>query len=251
MSSLLCAALCLLSLPAASEEPPPPTDEAPTALPLPPAPVPVGRKILWGLEGVANFALMQATTVPIHEVVHWGVLQGMGVPTEGIYFVPFQQHVIVTDETFEAMTDAQIFWVAMAPQVWDPLTPALPQWIHKPEDGTWYLRFCAMYYLYNVMFQGVANMTQPWGEFASGEYEKDIGISAKSLTDSRGGQAAFLAGTTLLLGTNIALRWPHVRQSWHIVTHKADTWDLPERQAPSLTFHVTADTVAATVSQRF
>lgn len=102
-----------------------------------------------------------------------------------------------------------------------------------------------MYYLYNVMFQGVANMTQPWSEFASGKYEKDIGLAASALTDSRAGQGAFIAGTTLLLGTNIAIRWPHVRQSWRIITRKADTWDLPDSsQGASLYFIPSADGVA-------
>lgn len=206
-----------------------------------------GKVALNVAEGVGNFLLVQFTSTALHETVHWGVLEAYGVENEGINFIPFQQQVNVSEKTFASMSRQSIFMVAMAPQVWDPLTPSLPRWIHEPRDGTWWLRATSMYYLFNVMFQGGAVITMTWLEFAGGEEpQKDVGVAGTALSDSRGAQAAFYAGTTLLLGTNIALRWPHVTQAWKIVTHRSDTWDLPKSEMPAarLYFNASPDDVA-------
>lgn len=242
--------------PTPTESPAPPVDEGPATGPVPveAEPVPAGRKVLRVAEGVGNFLLADYTSVALHETVHWVVLKAYGTETEGITFIPFRQQVNVSDEVFASLSDQEIIVVALAPQVWDPLTAGLPRWIHRPGDDTWWLRFSSMYYLFNTMFDGASVLTMTWVEFIANEgAEKDVGLAVETLTDSRGAQAACYGLVTVLLGTNIALRWPHVTRSWQIVTRRSDTWDLEPLPEPVVqtSLSATRDGVMFRVGGRF
>jgi hypothetical protein len=185
-----------------------------------------GRKVLYVGEAVGNFLLAQFVSTSLHEVVHWVPLKLHGVQTDGVDFIPFQQQVRVSQQAFETMPRHQVFVVAMAPQVLDPLTPNLPRWIYTPDDGTWYLRFSSTYFLFDTVFQSGAVITTTWLEFlGGGEQTKDIGAAGTALTDSRLWQGVFYGGVTAGLGLNLYLRRHDIAQSWSIVTRQRTAWD--------------------------
>jgi hypothetical protein len=216
-----------------------------------------GRKVLYVGEAVGNFLLAQFASTALHEVAHYAPLKMYGVQTDGIDFTPFRQQVRVSEATIEAMPRDQIVVVAMTPQVMDPLTPGLPRWIYTPDDGTWYLRFASMYYLFNTAFQSGAVITTTWLDYlGGGEQGKDIGVAGTALTHSRAWQAVFYGGVTAGLGLNLYLRRYDIAQSWSIVTRQRTAWDdrgqVPAASgAPRFFLDATARSAFGTVAWTF